>query len=782
MIVSCPIITVVNYSLVYLVLYIKGYLCNDQDGPTDKDNALLRNFLIKPSNYTLEIDYSNKKIDQLPDAISEIDVLRILWLNINNFVELPYSEKLNLSSLEVLHMEYNKITKLQGKYNGCFQNLKHLFLSNNQISLIDNGFLIQFPSLVLLDLKHNRILKLDSGFGKELKNLQILNLSGNQLCHLPSNFLKSVSGLKKLFLNRNLLQCLPDGFGSSFSKLLILDLSVNNLMKLPETFGINMKNLSELSLYSNKLENIPSGVVKGCKNLKTLLLQNNQIKDIEQLFHQSNSCLEKLNLSNNYIMRVPEDTGFNFERLEEFQIRSNNLKSLPYTFGLSMVNLKYLDLGDNKITSLKGNFNFLLPHLVHLNLDQNQIADLPENFGSNMRSLQYLDLSHNNIKTLPIGIIHNLKNIKEIDLRGNKNLRSRGVYKKSLGRQELINIFGSRLKIDEINFTSNHLKHQLVSRPLIWNFCELKNYNTQEFTILDCEPTSRYFNRIIRKLENFVVEESNNLSKRRKINLFASIELEQEDLNRTNSLDTVDYAYELRNYILYLFSPCAYDKIGNKNSKSILKFLFHIFSYIDQIKDIDLIKTYLSIILSCADKCDLRQYEELERLYIQITEQVYYKDCIESYIKYQVSVLKTRVFKSSLAIPNLDENIHIVDYWRLRLKDYLGLPERNFFPSFFGIVGEDPYENNGSLVFSIFLSAFTPEYVIEYLVNLINDEKDRRIFNDLLKKVSLLCISDKEKADLGIMEEEQIYPKIATFELIEFYLIKKFLILKVECN
>lgn len=117
-------------------------------------------------------------------------LLQLLQLNLSrNAIQLiPNDAFIGLPSLRGLDLSFNRITKLDNKTNGIFDDLlslNTLHLHNNRISFVTKK---SFPehqyipyNLMYLDLSYNLmpVLTYDLTFGT--KRLQTLNLSNNQI-------------------------------------------------------------------------------------------------------------------------------------------------------------------------------------------------------------------------------------------------------------------------------------------------------------------------------------------------------------------------------------------------------------------------------------------------------------------------------------------------------------------------------------------------------------------------------------------------------------------------
>lgn len=123
----------------------------------------------------IELDLSNKKLDELPASVGQLTELQ--WLNLSN----------------------NRLTSLPESI--CqLARLKYLLIINNKLTSLPKsvGRLTQLQSL---ELTNNRLTSLPESIG-QLTQLQSLYLDANQLMSLPDS-LRNLSSLKRLYLHGN---------------------------------------------------------------------------------------------------------------------------------------------------------------------------------------------------------------------------------------------------------------------------------------------------------------------------------------------------------------------------------------------------------------------------------------------------------------------------------------------------------------------------------------------------------------------------------------------------
>jgi len=169
-------------------------------------------------------------VSTLPESISKLTSLKILWIYQNQLATFPESIG-KLISLEELCLGYNKLTILS-------ESIGDLKL------------------LQILDLGVNKLTSLPESIGN-LNLLQLLSLDKNQLITLPES-ISNLKSLQTLGLGWNQLSTFPESIGN-LQSLKELHLAYNKLTSLPESIG-NLTSLQTLSFNDNKITALPESI------------------------------------------------------------------------------------------------------------------------------------------------------------------------------------------------------------------------------------------------------------------------------------------------------------------------------------------------------------------------------------------------------------------------------------------------------------------------------------------------------------------------------------------
>ncbi|MEZ2301254.1 MAG: COR domain-containing protein [Microcoleus sp.] len=137
-----------------------------------------------------ELDLSRLKLRELPQAISSLTNLRVLYLSDNQLTELP--EIAFLTQLQQLSLSNNQLKELPQTIASLTQ-LQVLYLHNNQLTELPEA-IGSLTQLQFLSLSNNQLRELPEAI-TSLTQLQTIDLSTNQVRELPD----ALAYLKHLF-------------------------------------------------------------------------------------------------------------------------------------------------------------------------------------------------------------------------------------------------------------------------------------------------------------------------------------------------------------------------------------------------------------------------------------------------------------------------------------------------------------------------------------------------------------------------------------------------------
>ncbi|MBP2098504.1 leucine-rich repeat domain-containing protein [Enterococcus rivorum] len=181
----------------------------------------------------------------------------------------------------VISLLSKNITSIEGI--SVFSKLVNLKLSGNKIKSYPQE-LNQLPNLNVLWLNDNEITSME-GFGEvAFPALTQLYLADNQIIELPQTFVNYSIGKgtgSEVYLDNNQLTQLPENIGT-IEKMRTFTVSGNFLSEVPGSLLEN-NTVSAMDLSNNQLVELPDTIASG-SNLATLYLADNQLTSLPTSF------------------------------------------------------------------------------------------------------------------------------------------------------------------------------------------------------------------------------------------------------------------------------------------------------------------------------------------------------------------------------------------------------------------------------------------------------------------------------------------------------------------
>ncbi|XP_073021442.1 receptor kinase-like protein Xa21 [Primulina eburnea] len=377
-------------------------------------------------NISTLIDFgvsSNKLQGVIPDNIDlTLPNLMGLYLGSNQFTgELPGSLS-NITSLEIISLEYNSFTGQIPKELGRLPNLKFFITTGNHFQ-DDINFIASFTNCT---------------------NLMTLEVGDNILRGtLPDSMSNLSSQIYNLEISKTQIHGnIPPGIGNlvGLARLFLYD---NNLEgPIPFSIGI-LSNLEDLALERNKLANkIPHSFGNLTMLIHLTLQENNLSRSIPQSLGNCTSLLY-LDIADNLLDGSIPPQIMSLPSISIFLLLSDNdfTGSIPTEVG-SLTHLSYLDLSNNRLSGLVPNSISGCISLQRLHLDGNLLQGEIPSALSSLKALQDLDLSRNNLSgKIPVFLSHlNLENLNLSFNRLDGEVPIQGVF----GNKTAISVEGNK--------------------------------------------------------------------------------------------------------------------------------------------------------------------------------------------------------------------------------------------------------------------------------------------------------------------------------------------------
>ncbi|NWV26499.1 LRC32 protein, partial [Origma solitaria] len=425
-------------------------------------------------------------------ALTRLPRLRSLLLGSNHLDRnyLANGEAFHLlRNIEVLDLSVNNLeSHMASWYISNLTSLRVLDLSGNVMTKLLAGTFRSSPRLRQLDLSNNYIMEIQEGAFEPLEELEVLNLALNSL-HCISGF--SLMQLQVLNLSHNALELFFSKEGAEPYLLRVLDLSHNRLLsfpELPKAHDLTHLNLSnnliasllpgsphprEFVLLYKEMERFNRTVrpAAALTRVADLDLSNNRLELFPFSFFHLLGSLHSLSLARNCLQDVARDSVSNGSMelsVRSLDLHSNALRVLPRWFFHSLPHLESMDLGSNSLQpcgsqgsnmgrDLGGDSHtsaprdtctpfYNVPRLKHLSLSRNNISRLqPHAFSQTL--LLSLDLSGNRDLSMPTGALRGLElSLQELSLRDNQMDEGQAALP-CLGTLRVLDLSGNQLSL-----------------------------------------------------------------------------------------------------------------------------------------------------------------------------------------------------------------------------------------------------------------------------------------------------------------------------------------------
>ncbi|CAH1126142.1 unnamed protein product [Ceutorhynchus assimilis] len=376
---------------------------------------------IKPNSFDSlrEIVYLNLESNKI-EAISPNLMKANIHSKLNNIVlsdnELSTIESgtfAQLENLKTVWLNGNKIKHLQIDSFGNLPQLSMVFLRNNKIDSISHGAFTNLPMLKQVDLQYNDLTKIVLSQFVNLSSPLFLNLSHNELSSCLAD--KKVISLESLDLRFNRFNKVPKclDFTPLLKKLL---LDYNGITSLEFNAFNKLSALEQLSLYRNNIASVDRKAFFGLQNLQTLDLSKNLINYLHNHQFSDMPRLRVLNLRENGLSYLPREV-FADTQLEFLDIGYNSFSIVPRE-SLSDVGmtLMHLSLQSNVLEHIDVTSFPDTPYLNYLDISKNKLTILPDNVFTQLSLLQYLDLGFNPLRANFKELFHYAQNLRHLSL------------------------------------------------------------------------------------------------------------------------------------------------------------------------------------------------------------------------------------------------------------------------------------------------------------------------------------------------------------------------------
>lgn len=240
--------------------------------------------------YLVEIRIYNCSVMSIKEN-KGLSKLKDLYLPYNKIENVANDAFVDLISLELLALSYNRIRSFSKRTFAALRALKELQLNNNEIQFLHPTIFESLINIAVIHLHRNKISDLDENIFNDLDNLEHIDLSGNKLEKVPRKLFKNNLNLRKIFLRRNQIKFIDGDAFDHLPNLEIVDLHSNlcvNKNYSSTGFGPMREDLAQEcseTLAQEKLD----------KTLKELRIElNGELKNTKDTLQTLNETYEAL--------------------------------------------------------------------------------------------------------------------------------------------------------------------------------------------------------------------------------------------------------------------------------------------------------------------------------------------------------------------------------------------------------------------------------------------------------------------------------------------------------
>ena len=328
------------------------------------------------------------------DSFQMLKDVRKLVLSNCNITEIKQQPFAELTYLEELYLDYNKLSDTSYNFLGTIKRLHTLDIAQNNFNVIPN--ITGLNKLYDLYASGNNIKTIQDG---TFNNTRIRNLrlsSNSQLRSIAEDALLPLNRLNELDVSWSALTKLPSL--QYTPNLVDLNMVHSKLEELPSDLCQLLPKLSKLTANFNRLKSVPD--LQNCTRMSIVFLDFNKINKISKNTFSGLERLTTIFLHNNEIEEIHPEAFRGLSSLSFLHIGYNLLSAIPSGLFDEVVNLEKLELQYNNIASLSKDVFKRLTYLQILYLNDNKISSVADRiFPSNMTWLQKLNISNNPLMT-----------------------------------------------------------------------------------------------------------------------------------------------------------------------------------------------------------------------------------------------------------------------------------------------------------------------------------------------------------------------------------------------
>ncbi|XP_060603420.1 leucine-rich repeat-containing protein 15-like [Ruditapes philippinarum] len=275
-------------------------------------------------------DFSNCQLENVPRTMPPS--LTDYRLGNNLITSINDDDFNNITQLNLLTLNDNKINFIAHRSFGNLENLKELWLSRNDMVYIPRGLP---QGLIKLFIDNNQVVELEPMLFKEDSKLKELSLEQNKVRKVHQDSLKYLNDLEKLNLQGNQISLIDVGTFTNLPKLEMLTLTDNPIQVFEQGAFAGLDSLNHLSM----------ALIDGKTSSTDKILHENFLTTMPNL--TTVNLMSSVGLTKAFLDIFAKSTDNTFENIKKVNLEYNELTTLPETVQTIFPNIKQLLLDGN---------------------------------------------------------------------------------------------------------------------------------------------------------------------------------------------------------------------------------------------------------------------------------------------------------------------------------------------------------------------------------------------------------------------------------------------------
>ncbi len=306
-----------------------------------------------PNTYSLSIKGSNIPILKNGSFLGSTSIPELVSLKLNHLIQVEQNAFQGLVHLKSLQLSRNKLSFFKNETFKDLKSMGFLFLNNNEFLEVPEQNICLLSKLQKLNLAANKINK--PHFGecfRKLSHLAFVILSNNKLVGITKSTFENIGQIKMLCLDGCGFVTLPEDIFQSLPQLTYLSFAKNKLKYLSSYIFSRLKSLSNLNIKNNKFLNFSINWISSLE-LNMLQMSNIHMTHMPKKTGTKLVTVQRLILSGNRFGTLQRDAFHWIEKasLKILEMNECSIRHIGYDTFTGVNNLEMLILPNNPLNA-----------------------------------------------------------------------------------------------------------------------------------------------------------------------------------------------------------------------------------------------------------------------------------------------------------------------------------------------------------------------------------------------------------------------------------------------